>query len=409
MKALPFTYQVKRKAQRANTVPRQTHAVIRRAHAVVRQTYAVILSAAKNPRIGLCCCLFFAITCTLDATTLAHVRQTKILRCGINQETAEYSSTDDHGARIAFDTDICQAVAVAILGPRARTIITTYPDDVASTAALRNRKIDLIPTQTLDLTHASGPALTFSPPLLYDGVGFLVPTTPALTRADQLANKKICFLGETQVEVALRAWFSEQHLQFLPFPFQEEGEMEAAFVTGNCAALAGDLTRLATTRLAFGPLASRYVLLPDQISQDPLATASRADDPAFAKIVFWTIEVLLNAEQIGLTQHGATQLSSRSAPLSSGDPALSARSEAEGSASASPPPNPTLQILTGQTHEIGSHLGLDNAWATRVIAAVGNYGELYNRDLGDGTSLRLPRAQNRLHTQGGLMFSLPVK
>jgi general L-amino acid transport system substrate-binding protein len=395
MKALPFTDRVKRKAQTANTVPRRAHAVISQTHAVVRQTYAVILSAAKNPRIGLCCCLFFAITCALDATTLAHVRQTKTLRCGINQETAEYSSTDDHGARIAFDTDICQAVAVAILGPKARTIITTYADDVAATAALRNRKIDLIPTQTLDLTHASDPALTFSPPLLYDGVGFLVPTVPELTRADQLANKKICFLGETQVEVALRAWFSEQHLQFLPFPFQEEGEMEAAFVTGNCAALAGDLTRLATTRLAFGPLASRYVLLPDQISQDPLATASRADDPAFAKIVFWTIEVLLNAEQIGLTQHGATQLSSRS--------------EAEGSASASPPPNPALEILTGQTHEIGSHLGLDNAWATQVIAAVGNYGELYNRDLGDGSALKLPRAQNRLYTQGGLMFSLPVK
>ncbi len=370
---------------------------------------------------------------TLHPQTLTHIRQTKTLRCGINQETPEYSSSDDHGARIAFDTDICRAVAVAILGPKARTTITTYPDDVAATAALRNRKIDLIPTQTLDLTHASDTALTFSPPLLYDSVGFLVPSAASLTRADQLSDKKICFLGETYIEVALRTWFTQRHLAFLPFPFQEEGEMEAAFVTGNCAALAGDLTRLATTRLAFGPLASRYALLSDQISQDPLAAASRSDDPAFANIVLWTIEVLLNAEQSGLTQHTASQLASSSTaasptmlssrpersaaerPASSPPPPntinLSSRPErsaAERPAS-SPPLNPTLQVLTGQTHEIGARLGLDNAWAAHVIAAIGSYGELYDRDLGDGSPLKLPRALNRLDTQGGLMFPLPLK
>lgn len=431
MKALAFPSPVNRKAKRANPFVRRAHAVIRQAHPV-RRAHAVVLRAAKNPRIGLCCCLFFAITSALDASTLTHIRQTKTLRCGINQETPEYSSTDDHGARIAFDTDICRAVAIAILGPKARTTVTTYPDDVATTAALRNRKIDLIPTQTLDLTHASDPSLTFSPPLLHDGVGFLVPIAASLTRADQLSEKKICFLGETQVEVALRTWFTQQHLAFLPFPFQEEGEMEAAFVTGNCTALAGDLTRLATTRLAFGPLASRYALLPDQISQDPLAAASRSDDPAFANIVLWTIEVLLNAEQSGLTQHSTALSSSPSAPLassgispllssrrhpslSSRSAPLSSRSEAKGSApspSLSSPPlplNPTLQILTGQTHEIGTRLGLDNAWATHVIAAIGNYGELYNRDLGNGSPLKLPQGLNRLDTQGGLMFPLPLK
>ena len=173
--------------------------------------------------------------------------------------------------------------------------------------------------------------------------------------------------------------------------------MEAAFVAGNCSALAGDRTRLVTTRLAFGPLAARYALLPGQLSSDPLAAASRAGDPAFATIVRWTLEVLLQAEAHGLTQQNILS---------------SSRSAAEGSASSpasSFPTDPTVAILTGQTREIGSRLGLDNAWATRVIAAVGNYGQLYDRTLGPKSPLHLPRAQNRLATHGGLIFPLPMK
>jgi general L-amino acid transport system substrate-binding protein len=317
------------------------------------------------------------------ATVLDHIRATKTLRCGVNQETPEYSTSDDHGPRQAFDADICRAVAVAILGPAARVAIHPYPDDVTAMAALRAGKVDLLPTLTLDLTDAADTHLTFSPPLLYDGVGFLVPLTANLTHASELSGQKVCFLAETQIESALRAWFERQNLTFLPFPFQEEGEMEAAFVSGNCGALAGDLTRLAATRIAFGPLASRYALLPEQISQDPLAAASPSGDPAFANIVRWTIEVLLSAEQSGLTQATISTASASS--------------------------DPTIQILTGRTHEIGARLSLDNTWATRVIAAVGNYGEIYDRDLGDQSPLKLPRALNRLYTHGGLQYPLPLK
>jgi general L-amino acid transport system substrate-binding protein len=350
---------------------------------------------ARNLAVAALLALF---TLPAHAATLDRIRQTRTLRCGINQETPEYSTSDDHGARIAFDTDICHAVAVAILGPTARIAITPYPDDVAAMTALRLGKVDLLPTLTLDLTHSAlthsalthsalthsfNTAIVFSPPLLFDGVGFLAPAAANLAHADRLTGKKICLLAGTEVEVSLRTWFAQQHLDFVPFPFNEEGEMEAAFATGNCAALAGDLTRLAGTRVAFGPLAARYALLPDQISKDPLAAASRADDPAFAAIVRWTVEVLLQAEESGLTQHNI--------------------------AAAHASPDPTIQVLTGQTREIGSRLSLDNAWAVHVIAAVGNYGELYDRDLGDQSPLNLPRVLNRLYTHGGLMYPLPLK
>ena len=276
-------------------------------------------------------------------------------------------------------------------------------------AALRANKVDLLPTLTLDFTHAANSTITFSPPLLYDGVGFLVPHAANLTHATELSGKKVCLLAETEVESATRTWFSQQNLKFVPFPFQEEGEMEAAFVTGNCTSLAGDLTRLASTRAAFGPLADRYTLLPEQIARDPLAAASPSTDPAFAAIVRWTIEVLLNAEAANLTQSTAAGLSSRSpSDLSSATgPLLSSRSAAEGSASVVP--NPTVEILTGRTREIGARLGLSNNWAVQVIAAVGNYAEIYDRDLGPQSPLKLPRDQNCLDTNGGLMVPEPLK
>jgi general L-amino acid transport system substrate-binding protein len=374
-----------------------------------RTTMLVILSAAKNPRIGLCLCLLFLLSLPARSTaqTLARIRATKSLRCATISETPEYSSTDDHGPRTAFDTDLCRAVAIAILGRKARITVTPYPDDVSASTALRAHKVDLIPTLTLDLTHSADSRVTFSPPVLYDGVGLLVPAAANLTRPGQLSDKKICFLAETQVEPSLRAWFTHEHLSFVPFPFNEEGEMEAAFVTGNCAALAGDLTRLAFVRLNFGPLASRYNFLaqdeptqglvqnsaqdPLQIAADPLAAASQSSDPAFANIVRWTLEVLLNTEGMGFTQHNAAaRIHLIAASTNSSD-------------------DPALAILTGQTREIGSRLHLGNTWATYVVAATGNYGELFDRTLGVRSPLKLPRAQNRLADRYGLMLPLPLK
>ncbi len=274
--------------------------------------------AARRPCVLLCVCAVMSCAVVsgtaFAGTTLERIRQTGTLRCGINRETPEYSTSDDHGSRAAFDADICRAVAVAIVGPTAKVAITQFDDDVASMAGLRSGKIDLLPTLTLDLTHAARTDIAFSPPLLYDGVGLLVPLSAGVAHVGQLSDEKICFLAETEVEVALRAWFAKQQLKLLPFPFQEEGEMEAAFMTGNCTAQAGDRTRLAQTRASLVARAAQYALLPEQISNDPLAAASRADDAAFAHIVFWTVEVLLSAEESGLTQGNIVALRRASRP-----------------------------------------------------------------------------------------------
>jgi general L-amino acid transport system substrate-binding protein len=321
------------------------------------------------------------------SSTLARVRAAGVLRCAIDVEEAEYSTSDDHGNRAAFDADLCRAVAVAVLGTNGQVAAKNYPDDVAAMAALNAGEVDMAATLSDDFTHAAGTHIAFTRPVLWDGAGFLVPASSQVTQARQLSGKKICFLAETAVEESVRAWFVHEHLDFVPFPFQEEGEMQAAFATSNCGALAGERTRLAQTRAAMAQHGKPTRLLAESISKDPLASAVRDDDPQWSTIVNWVMEALLQAEESGVTQANVRALHAHSAQ--DGD---------------------TLRrFLLGGSHQVGSALGLDDDWVARVIEAVGNYGEIYERDLGGGSAMKLPRGDNRLYGDGGVLLALPPR
>jgi len=312
-----------------------------------------------------------------------------VLRCGIDMEEAEYSTTDDHGNRQAFDEDICRAVAVAVLGKDAQVKVAQFPDDRTTMQALVSGDLDMAATLTDDFTHSAGTHIQFTRPVLWDGVGFLLLVKSPVTSARQLRGKKICFLAGTTAEESVRAWFVREHLSFVPFPFSEEGEMQAAFATGNCGALAGDQTRLAQLRAALTEHHEQARMLPELISKDPLAAAVREDDPQWTAIVNWAMEALVQAEESGVTQANVGRMRSRAVLPDSNDP--------------------TLRFLLGGSHEMGSALGLDDDWVVHVIEAVGNYGEIYERDLGAGSSIKLPRADNKLRSSGGLMMALPTK
>jgi general L-amino acid transport system substrate-binding protein len=324
-----------------------------------------------------------------SASTLARVRAAGVLSCGINQEEPEYSTSDDHGSREAFDADLCQVVAVAVLGEHARVRVMDYPDDETSMKALQAGAVDLVPTLMDDFTHAVGTHLEFTRPVLWDGVGFLVLGTSPVMNSRQLSGKKICFIAETTVEESVRSWFSREHLDYVPFPFQEEGEMEAAFATGNCGALAGDRTRLAGTRELLAQHGKSTRLLSETISKDPLAAAVRDDDPQWAEIVQWVMEALVQAEESGVTRANVESIRGRVARENGSDP--------------------VLWFLLGGSRQIGSGLGLGDDWVVQGIRATGNYGEIYERDLGSGSALKLPRGENRLVERGGLMVALPPK
>jgi general L-amino acid transport system substrate-binding protein len=316
-----------------------------------------------------------------QAQTLERVRAAKALVCSVNAEEGDYSRTDDHGAREAFERDLCTAVAVAVLGPDAKTVVKVFPDDSTAVTALKASEVDLLPSLTLDFTHATEKGVGFSGVVLWDGVGFMVPVASGVTRPEQLSGKKVCLLDGTEVEDVVIEWFKRMGLKANPFPFQEEGEMEAAFVTGGCAAIAGDLTRLASTKIGFGEIAGKFKVLPGAISKDPLGAAYLRSDERFGWVVDWVVQVLIGAEEVGLSK-AATH----------GDDA-----------------DVTVRRMMGRTHELGGRLGLADDWAVRVIGAVGNYGEIYERDLGVKTEMGLERGWNRLSRDGGWMVGLPLK
>jgi general L-amino acid transport system substrate-binding protein len=324
--------------------------------------------------------------CAGDSSpTLARIRARAELSCGIDIEQAEYSTSDENGNRAAFDLNLCRAVAIAVLGADARVRASRYPDDAAAIAALNGGEVDMVPTLPDDFTHATTMRIAFTRPVLWDGVGFLLLSSSPVTHARQLNGKKICFLAETEVEESTRAWFAREHLDFVPFPFQEEGEMQAAFSTGNCGALAGDRTRLAETRAAMKLHGKSTRLVPESISKDPLALAVADDDRQWLEIVSWVIEELLQAEQSAITASNVLDLQSHQSEQS----------------------DPERRFLLGASRQVGSALGLGNDWAVRVIHATGNYGEIYERTLGSGSPMKLPRGDNRLNRDGGLMLALP--
>jgi general L-amino acid transport system substrate-binding protein len=159
--------------------------------------------------------------------------------------------------------------------------------------------------------------------------------------------------------------------------------MEAAFVTRNCAAISADVSQLAYEQIAFKGMAKYFAILPDVIAKDPLAPTYRLDDPQWATIVDWTVEALIQAEESGVTQANVAEMK---------------KSE-----------DPVIRRLLGAQRGYGQFAGLDDAWAAQVIGAVGNYGEIFARDLGSGSAMKLARGPNSLWTQGGLVYALPIR
>jgi general L-amino acid transport system substrate-binding protein len=315
--------------------------------------------------------------------TLDRIKATGSLPCGINIEEPEYSTQDAHGNHSVFDADICKAVAVAVLGPNAKFTVVPFRDEQDALKTLKSGTIALLATGSPNFINTANMSFGFTQPIFYDYQGFLVNKTLGIASPKDLAGKKICFLGGTEIEVQLQSYMQREKIKWLPFSFQEEGEMEAAFVTRNCAAITADVSQLAYERLGFKSVAKNVEILPDVIAKDPLAPTYRLDDPQFAAIVNWTVEALIQAEESGVTLANVEEMKKSD--------------------------DMVVRRLLGVHRGYGQLLGLDDAWAARVIEAVGNYGEMFERDLGSGSVMKLPRGANKLWIEGGLLYALPMR
>jgi general L-amino acid transport system substrate-binding protein len=328
-------------------------------------------------------CILVAGTATAHAgTTLERIKSAGSLPCGINTEEPEYSTQDAHGNHSAFDLDICKAVSVAVLGPNAKFTVVPYRDEQDALKALRSGEIALLATGSPNFVNAAAD-LGFSRPVFYDYQGFMVNKNMGITSPRDLAGKKICFLGGTEIENQVEGYMQRENLKWLPFAFQEEGEMEAAFITRNCAAITADVSQLAYERIAFKGLAKDFEILPDVIAKDPLAPTYRLDDLQWAAIVNWTMEALIQAEESGVTQANLAEMKKSK--------------------------DPVVQRLLGTQGGYAQFIGLDDDWAVRVIKSVGNYGEIFERDLGSRSVMKLTRGPNNLWTRSGIMYAAPIR
>ncbi len=323
----------------------------------------------------------------LPHPTLDRVHAARALNCGVSKEEEDYSRNEDHGNRAAFDIDLCKAVAVALLGPGARLIVKSYPDEPFALRALRSGEVDLVATASLDVANMTH-GVALSAPVLADGQSMLFPNNPAVHTAADLAGKRVCFLTGSAAEDGLHSYAAAHGISYIWYPFSEAGEMEAAFFTTNCDAVTGDLTQLANIRAIDPKRTAEFTVLPLAFRQDPLAMATWAGDVSFSNVVYWTVQLLLNAEQLGVT--GATV----------GGP----------SAGAGAWLRPEVQQLLGQRFGAAADLGLRPLWGADVLQAVGNYGEIFDRDLGAKSRLRLDRGENRLWTPGsGTLYPVPLR
>lgn len=316
----------------------------------------------------------------LPHPVLDRIRAAHAFSCGLAKEEEDYSRATDHGNRAAFDIDLCKAVAVAVLGPGAKLVLKNYPDEPYAVRALRTGEIDMLATAS-DSVGNTAIDLLLTRPVFYDGQGMLTTNDPARRTPLDLAGKKVCFLTGSAAEEGLHAYAEKNNISYVWYPFSEAGEMEAAFFTGNCDAVTGDISQLANTRTIDPRRANDFKVLPQTMRQDPLATATLGSDVRLAAIVNWTMQTLIAAESLGITMANAKTMSTTAT-------------------------RPELQAILGQRFGSGTALGLDPYWGASVIAAVGNYGEVFDRDLGAHSTLGLDRGENRQSTEGGLIFGL---
>ncbi len=332
-----------------------------------------LASVLRLPAIAVALCLLAGAAPARADAVLDRIRQAGVLACGMLSEPADYTEDDTHGALPALDRDICRAVAAAVLGDADRVRLAAYPDEQHGFAAIRAGQADLLLGASARLTAGPLFHIAFGRPVFLDGQSFLVERAAHIASPADLAGRQVCFLAGTPAADTVQAVLSARKIAFLPFPFREAGEMEAALVTGHCAAMAGDLSHLADARAQFHARAADFVILPQAISLDPIAPAWPDSDPQWGRIVDRAVSALLQAELEGVMQADAASAQTLARP---GD------------------------LLPGD-RAVAQVLGLAPGWSLRAVAAVGSYAELFRRDLGDASPLRLPRVPNALWTAGG--------
>jgi general L-amino acid transport system substrate-binding protein len=315
--------------------------------------------------------------------TLDAARARGSVACGVNQGVVGFSAPDSRGEFRGLDADLCRAIAAAVLGDpgKVRFVATSSQNRFT---LLQSGEIDVLArnaTQTLTRDTALG--LNMAGVNFYDGQGFLVRRSANLTSARGLDGATVCAQPGTTSELNLADFFRANNMRMTPVLIERPDEFVAAYSAGRCDAMTQDASQLASYRATALAKPDDHVILPERISKEPLGPMVRHGDDQWLDIVKWVLTGLIEAEEQGITQANV-------------DGRLRDT-------------NPAVQRMLGVTPGFGRALGLDERWLFNAIRAVGNYGESFERHLGRGSAIDLPRGMNDLWTRGGLMYALPLR
>ena len=318
-----------------------------------------------------------------SAQTLSEVQDRGQLNCGISTGLAGFAAPNANGDWEGFDVAVCQAVAAAVFGDPTKVNFVPVTNKVRFTA-LASGEIDMLARNTTwTFSRDTDLKTDFVGVNYYDGQGFMVPRDLGVTSAKDLDGATICIQTGTTTELNLADFFRVNNISYEPVPIETNAEALQQYSAGSCDAYTTDASGLAASRATFED-PSAHVILPEIISKEPLGPLVRHGDSEWGDIVRWTLNALIAAEEYGITSANADQL-------------------AEGT------DNPEINRILGSEGDLGTMIGLDNAWALNAIKANGNYGEIFAKNIGEDTPIGLTRGLNAQWTDGGLLYSPPFR
>ncbi len=318
------------------------------------------------------------------AATLDDVKARGKLNCGVTTGLVGFAAPDANGEWDGFDVGVCRAVAAAVLGDPAAVEFVPTTGKTRFTA-LASGEIDVLARNTTwTFSRDTDLKFDFVGVNYYDGQGFMVPTDLGVSSAKDLDGATVCIQTGTTTELNLADFFRNNNISYEPVPVETNAEAQQQYLAGACDAYTTDASGLAATRATFeNP--GEHVILPEIISKEPLGPLVRHGDNEWGDIVRWTLNALIAAEEFGVTSANVNELA------------------------AAPGTNPEVNRLLGTEGELGAMIGLENEWAKNAIAAGGNYGEIFEKNIGENTPIGLARGLNAQWTNGGLIYAPPFR
>jgi len=319
-----------------------------------------------------------------SAGTMDDVKAKGFLQCGVSTGVAGFALPDANGNWDGFDVAVCRAVAAAVLGDSNAVKFTPTTGKTRFTA-LASGEVDMLARNTTwTFSRDVDLKFTFVGVNYYDGQGFMVPKALGVASAKDLDGATVCIQTGTTTELNLADYFRANNIKYEPVPIETNAEAQQQYLAGACDVYTTDASGLAATRATFENPGD-HVLLPEIISKEPLGPLVRHGDDQWADTVRWTLNALITAEELGVTSANIAEMSK------------------------APTNNPEINRLLGTEGDLGAMLGLDAQWSMRAIAAGGNYGEIFARNIGEATAIGLARGLNAQWNKGGLIYSPPFR